>query len=88
MALTSLVNIAVRLTVSTPLVVNAALISFTSARNGRSDPAVDTILVNQFIHWNLMNGPHTVRSQGSPSFVSSGTLGASGYTLQCPVAGT
>jgi plastocyanin len=70
----------------------AANISFTSARNGTSDPARDTIAAGQTVVW-VRTGAlgHTVESTGSPSFTSSGlfdvfalmfqTTGT--YTYQC-----
>lgn len=61
---------------------------FTSVTNGTTDPAVDTLVVGQAIHWTLVSGTHTVHSTGAPTFTSSGNLTGSGYTIQFPAAGT
>jgi plastocyanin len=60
-------------------------IFFTSARNGSSDPAVDTVAVNGTVTWTWAAGEtlaHSVRSTGSPSFTSSGILTGPGSTYQ------
>ncbi|HEX3235045.1 MAG TPA: plastocyanin/azurin family copper-binding protein [Gemmatimonadales bacterium] len=46
---------------------------FSSDRNHTSNPAVDTLAVNGTVTWtwNGTAGSHSVRSKGSPSFVSS-----------------
>lgn len=49
-------------------------IFFRSNGNLSSDPAVDTIPVGTMFKWNGTGGTHTVRSQGIPSFPSSGNL--------------
>jgi plastocyanin len=68
-------------------VIAAADISFTSARNGTSDPALDTIAVGQTMLW-VRTGAiaHTVESIGNPSFVSSGNLTL--YTVTFNSVGT
>jgi len=74
-------------------------ISFTSRRNGTSNPAVDTIGVGGTITWVWAGGDHGVGSTGSPSFTgqtvsqSSGTFAvtfavAGTYTYDCIVHGT
>ena len=62
--------------------------AFTSASNSTFHPAVDTIPVHGAIRWVNATGSHTVLSTGNPSFISSGTLTASGYTAEFPTAGT
>jgi plastocyanin len=60
-------------------------IFFTSARNGTSNPAVDTVAVNGTVTWTWAAGadlPHSVQSTGSPSFTSSGILSGAGNTYQ------
>jgi plastocyanin len=66
-------------------VIAAANISFTSARNNSSDPAVDSIAVNQTVVW-VRSGAtgHTVESTGSPSFTSSGLFDAYSVTFANP----
>jgi plastocyanin len=67
--------------------VNAnADVSFSSARNGTVDPAIDTIAVNQTMLWVNVGGGHTVRSIGVPSFTSSGNLTV--YAVTFPTQGT
>ena len=60
-------------------------IFFTSALNGSSNPAVDTVAVNGTVTWTWAAGadlPHSVQSTGSPSFTSSGILSGAGNTYQ------
>jgi plastocyanin len=61
---------------------------FRSVKNSTQDPAVDTAAVGQPVVWSV-TGSHTVRSLGSPSFTSSGTLvtGAT-YEIVFSTAGT
>jgi plastocyanin len=68
-------------------VIAAANISFTSARNGTSDPAQDTIAAGQTVVW-VRTGAlgHTVESTGSPSFTSSGLFDV--YALMFSTTGT
>jgi plastocyanin len=63
----------------------AANISFTSARNGTSDPARDTIAAGETVVW-VSTGAivHTVLSTGSPSFTSSGPLDVYGVMFDTP----
>jgi plastocyanin len=83
--------------------VNVGDIFFTSARNGSSDPAVDTVAVNGTVTWTWATGEtlaHSVRSTGSSSFPSSGILTGPGniyqftftapgtYQYDCAVHGT
>ena len=65
--------------------VNVGDIFFTSALNGSSNPAVDTVAVNGTVTWTWVAGdvlPHSVQSLGSPSFTSSGILSGAGNTYQ------
>ncbi len=67
-----------------PLIFNATALNgtgvsfgnifFKSNRNLTSDPAIDTIPVGSTFQWSGTGGSHTVRSQGLPSFPSSGSL--------------
>jgi len=60
-------------------------IFFTSALNGSSNPAVDTVAVSATVTWTWAAGevlPHSVQSLGSPSFTSSGILSGAGNTYQ------
>jgi plastocyanin len=64
---------------------NVGDIFFTSAINGSSNPAVDTVAVNGTVTWTWAAGedlPHSVQSLGSPSFTSSGILSGPGNTYQ------
>jgi len=74
-------------------------ISFTSARNGTSNPAVDTIGVGGTMTWVWAGGDHGVGSTGSPSFTSQTSAQTSGtyqvtftsagtYTYDCIIHGT
>ena len=66
-------------------------IIFTSNRNGTSNPAVDTVAVNGTVTWTWSGTlPHSVESQGNPSFTSSATLTGAGnnYQFTFPNAGT
>lgn len=82
------------LTVSPPpKVVNASGAglgtAFTSATNGTSNPAVDTIAVGEGIKWVQTSGGHTVVSTGVPSFTGTNTqLTPAGYTFVFNTAGT
>jgi len=69
----------------TPPTTNVGDIFFTSALNGSSNPAVDTVAVNETVTWTWAAGadlPHSVESEGSPSFTSSGILSGAGNTYQ------
>jgi plastocyanin len=64
---------------------NVGDIFFTSALNGSSNPAVDTVAVGGTVTWTWAAGavlPHSVQSLGSPSFTSSGILSGAGNTYQ------
>ena len=64
---------------------NVGDIFFTSAGNGSSNPAVDTVAVNGTVTWTWAAGvnlPHSVQSTGSPSFTSSGIQTGAGQTYQ------
>lgn len=62
---------------------------FKSNKNLTSDPAVDTIPVGSFFNWYGTGGTHTVRSQGIPSFPSSGQLvGPATYQVLFSTVGT
>jgi plastocyanin len=72
-------------TTQTPPTTNVGDIFFTSALNGSSNPAVDTVAVNETVTWTWAAGtslPHSVESEGSPSFTSSGILSGAGNTYQ------
>jgi plastocyanin len=68
-------------------------IFFTSAHNGSSNPAVDTVAAGGTVTWTWGASeslPHSVQSLGSPSFASSGIQSGAGKTYQVtfPSAGT
>ncbi len=68
-------------------------IFFQSGHNGTRNPAQDTVAVGQTVTWTWTatgSTPHSVLSQGSPSFPSSATLTGSGmtYTATFNAAGT
>jgi plastocyanin len=72
-------------TTETPPTTNVGDIFFTSALNGSSNPAVDTVAVNETVTWTWAAGaslPHSIESLGSPSFTSSGILSGAGNTYQ------
>jgi plastocyanin len=72
-------------TTQTPPTTNVGDIFFTSALNGSSNPAVDTVAVNGTVTWTWATTealPHSVQSTGSPSFTSSGILSGAGNTYQ------
>jgi len=77
-------------------------IFFQSGHNGTKNPAIDTVAVGTTVTWTWTNTgstPHSVESEDSPSFTSSGTLTGSGktysvtftspgtYTYDCAVHG-
>ena len=82
----------------TALVVTASLtdsvtvdsgISFTSRRNGTSNPAVDTIAVGGTMTWVWAGGDHGIQSTGTPSFTSQAAAQTSGtYAVTFAAAGT
>jgi len=65
-------------------------VEFESQHNGTVNPAVDTIAAGTTVTWTWTgNRSHSVRSTGSPSFASSGTLtGAGTYAARFDVPGT
>jgi len=65
-------------------------ISFKSARNSTSNPAVDTIAVNGTVTWTWAAGSisHSVQSTGSPSFTSSATQTSGSYSFTFTATGT
>jgi plastocyanin len=72
-------------TTSTPPTTNVGDIFFTSALNGSSNPAVDTVAAGGTVTWTWATTealPHSVQSTGSPSFTSSGILSGAGNTYQ------
>ena len=72
-------------TTPTPPTTNVGDIFFTSAVNGSSNPAVDTVAVGGTVTWTWVSGEvlsHSVQSLGSPSFTSSGILSGAGNTYQ------
>lgn len=84
-------NLDFNLTVTLPpVLVTVGNTFFRSNNNNTQDPAVDTVVVGQPVRWNNTGGTHTVRSQGAPSFPSSGNLAGSGtsYTFTFTNVGT
>jgi plastocyanin len=72
-------------TTPTPPTTKVGDIFFTSALNGSSNPAVDTVAVGGTVTWTWAAGEvlaHSVQSLGSPSFTSSGILSGAGNTYQ------
>jgi plastocyanin len=66
-----------------PGTVTIGNIFFQSGNNGTQNPAIDTVAAGTTVTWTLTNTgstSHTVRSDGSPSFTSSGTLTGNGTT--------
>lgn len=65
-------------------------IQFVSGHNGSANPAVDTVTAGSTVTWTWTGSlPHSVRSTGTPSFASSGTLTGSGtYGVQFNTPGT
>jgi plastocyanin len=66
-------------------------IVFSSDRNGSQNPAVDTVAVGGAVRWTWTGSlPHSVASQGVPSFTSSGvfTGAPNTYTVTFQSAGT
>jgi plastocyanin len=60
-------------------------IFFQSGHNGTKNPAIDTVAVGTTVTWTWTNTgstPHSVESEGSPSFTSSETLTGSGKTYR------
>lgn len=68
-------------------------IFFESDHNGTRNPAVDTVAAGAAVTWTWVatgDLPHSVRSEGSPSFTSSPTLTGDGqaYSLTFDAPGT
>jgi plastocyanin len=68
-------------------------ILFRSARNGTCNPAVDTVAVGTTVTWTWVSTgatPHSVQSDGTPSFTSSNTMSGAGstYTFTFTAPGT
>ena len=68
-------------------------IFFRSGHNGTQNPAVDTVAAGTTVTWTWTGTggqPHSVLSQGAPSFTSSGILTGSGmtYTFTFTTPGT
>ena len=76
---------------------------FRSNRNGTANPAIDTVQAGTTLTWTWVNTgttPHSVKSEGSPAFVSSATLTGEGtvysvtlttpglYAYDCAVHGS
>jgi plastocyanin len=62
---------------------------FQSAHNGSMNPAVDTIAVGDTVTWtwNESGTPHSVESDGSPSFTSQGGISSiNGFTYKVKFA--
>ena len=58
-------------------------IFFQSGHNGTRNPAVDTVAAGTTVTWTWSNTgstPHSVKSEGTPSFASSQVLTGSGMT--------
>lgn len=76
------VNVDYNLTVIlAPVEVEMGTIFFRSGKNNTTNPAVDTVQSGQAVRWTSLTGSHTVRSQGVPSFTSSGTINQNGTYL-------
>jgi plastocyanin len=65
-------------------------IAFTSARNGSSNPAVDTLAAGGTMTWTWAAASigHSVQSTGAPSFTSSVTQTSGTYSFKFTTAGT
>jgi plastocyanin len=66
-----------------PGTVTVGNIFFQSGNNGTQNPAIDTVAAGTTVIWTWTNTgstSHTVHSEGSPSFTSSGTLTGNGKT--------
>lgn len=61
---------------------------FTSARNGSSNPAVDTVAVNGTVTWTwIERGSHDIAPTGSPSFPGSEEMLEAGSTYSVTFTG-
>jgi plastocyanin len=77
----------------TPGTVTVGNIFFKSGNNGTQNPAIDTVAAGTTVTWTWTNTgdtPHSVQSQGSPSFTSSATETGDGktYTFAFMTPGT
>ena len=73
----------------TPAPLTAAVavgnIFFKSGHNGSTNPAVDTVAAGETVTWTWTNSgsvPHSIESEGSPSFTSSDIKTGEGSTYQ------
>lgn len=76
-----------------PGTVTVGNIFFPSGHNGTKNPALDTVAVGTTVTWTWTNTgatPHSVLSEGMPSFTSSSTQTGNGktYSLTFTSAGT
>lgn len=62
--------------------VSLEVVSFTSVRNGSSNPAVDTIARGGTVTWTWNSNQHDIRSTGSPTFPPD--TGTTGTFLDAP----
>ena len=77
----------------TPGTVTVGNIFFQSGNNGTQNPAIDTVTAGTTVTWTWTNTgstPHSVESEGTPSFTSSATLTGDGktYTFKFDTPGT
>src|SRR6266498_2939294 len=77
----------------TPGAVTVGNIFFQSGNNGTQNPAIDTVAAGTTVTWTWTNTgdtPHSVESEGSPSFTSSTTQSGNGtkYTFTFNTPGT
>ena len=65
-----------------PGTVTVGNIFFQSGNNGTQNPAIDTVAAGTTVTWTWNSGstPHSVQSQGTPSFTSSATQSGNGKT--------
>jgi plastocyanin len=69
----------------TPGTVTVGNIFFESGNNSTQNPAIDTVAVGTTVTWTWTNTgdtPHSVESEGSPSFTSSTTQSGNGKTYR------
>jgi plastocyanin len=62
-------------------------IFFKSGHNSTQNPAVDTVAAGTTVTWTWSSTgstPHSVKSEGAPSFTSSNTLTGNGMTYTFP----
>jgi plastocyanin len=69
--------------------VAVADIEFRSARNGTSNPAIDTVAVGDSVTWTWVGSlPHSVQSFGEPGFESSDIMINGRHVVTFTAAGT